>query len=49
MNYEDDVIDLQTSHKSNMTGLVYGRGIMERSKEVQSLKNKFRETNTISQ
>ena len=49
INYEDDVIDLQAGHKSNIAGLIYGRGIMKRSGEVQSLKNKFRETSTISQ
>jgi hypothetical protein len=44
----DDVIDLQAGHSTRVGGLTYARGISERSGEISSLKNKFRETSLVS-
>lgn len=47
-DYEDDVIDLQAAHGSREAGLVYGRGLLEATGEVLSLKKKFQEASLVS-
>ena len=47
-DYEDDVIDLQVAHGSREAGLVYGRGLLEATGEVLSLKKKCQEASLVS-
>ena len=47
-DYKDDIVDLQAGHKTRTAGLIYGRGILERSGDIFTLKKKFREASTVS-
>ncbi len=40
---KDEVMDLQAGHTAHVAGMIYARGIMERSGEVASKRQKFRE------
>lgn len=40
---KDEVLDLQAGHTAHVAGMIYARGIMERSGEVASKRQKFRE------
>ncbi len=39
----DEIMDLQTGHTAHIAGMIYARGIMERSGEIVSKRQKFRE------
>ncbi len=40
---KDEVMDLQAGHTTHVAGMIYARGIMKRSGEVVSKRQKFRE------
>jgi RecQ family ATP-dependent DNA helicase len=39
----DEIMDLQAGHTAHVAGMIYARGIMERSGEIASKRQKFRE------
>ena len=47
-DYLDDIIDLQAGHSTRISGLVYARGILDRSGEIASQKSRFREISLVS-
>ena len=48
IDLEDDVIDLQAGYSSRTAGLVYGRGLFDKSGEIRALKQRFREASIVS-
>ena len=40
---KNEVMNLQTRHTTHVTGMIYARGIMKRSGEIVSKRQKFRE------
>lgn len=47
-DYEDDVIDLQASHKTRTSLLIYARGLLEKPGETSTLKARFRQASIVS-
>ena len=47
-DYTEDIVDLQAGHSSRVSGLIYARGILNRSGEIASQKSRFREISLVS-